>query len=72
MNKDDKQRESLSIQAEASTLLASEMSEIKGGTMSSGCGLSSDEPKPIIKGDEISSVMGCSSCNKTHSCQTHT
>lgn len=72
MEKDDKQKESLSIQTEASTLLASEMSEIKGGTMASGCSADTTRPDQIVKPDDFSSVMGCSSCNKTQSCQTHT
>lgn len=70
MDKNGKQIGSLSIQVEASTLLSSEMYEIKGGTMSSGCALSS--PNDSLESNWISSVTGCSSCNKTHSCQTHT
>lgn len=71
MDKNGKQRGRLSIQAEASTLLSSEMSEIKGGTMASGCGLSDLDPGHT-RPNGILSATGCSSCNKTHSCQTHT
>lgn len=66
MNNNDNSKRTLSIQEEASILLVSEMSEIKGGAMSSGCG-SSDADS-----DEMSTGMGCHQCNKTQSCQTHT
>lgn len=72
MNKDDKSKRRLKIQKEASILLASEMSEIKGGTMSLGCGSDSTQTPQDVDSDEMSTGMGCAQCNKTHSCQTHT
>lgn len=68
----DVHNENLTLQKEALNLLASEMSEIKGGTMSSICSGSLTKPDQALESDEFSSAMGCSSCNKTQSCQTHT
>ena len=39
-------------------MLASEMSEIKGGTMSSSCGGSLTKPDQALESEEFSSVMG--------------
>ena len=72
MNKDDKKQRALNIQKEASILLASEMSEVKGGTMSSTCVVVPTEPTGKVTDTEIPSEWGCSSCNKSQSCQTHT
>lgn len=72
MNNNGKQRESLNLQVEAATLLASEMSEIKGGTLSTGCGSSTLQPERLGNSEGILPSMGCSSCNKGQSCQTHT
>lgn len=66
----DVHNENLTLQKEASNLLASEMSEIKGGTMSSICSGSLTKPDQALESDDFSSAMGCSSCNKTQSCQT--
>lgn len=60
----DVHNENLTLQKEASNLLASEMSEIKGGTMSSICSGSLTKPDQALESDEFSSAMGCSSCNK--------
>ncbi|MBE6337102.1 MAG: hypothetical protein E7066_10605 [Lentimicrobiaceae bacterium] len=68
----DVHNENLTLQKEALNLLASEMSEIKGGTMSSSCSGSLTKPGQALESDEFLSVTGCSSCNKTQSCQTHT
>ncbi len=68
----DVHKENLTLQKEASILLASEMSEIKGGTMSSSCSEVITKPDQALESDAFSSAMGCSSCNKTQSCQTHT
>lgn len=72
MDKKDVHNENLTLQKEASNLLASEMSEIKGGTMSFSCSESLPKPDQGLESDKFLSVMGCSSCNKTQSCQTHT
>lgn len=61
----DVHNENLTLQKEASNLLASEMSEIKGGTMSSICSGSLTKPDQALESDDFSSAMGCSSCNKT-------
>lgn len=60
----DVHNENLTLQKEASNLLASEMSEIKGGTMSSICSGSLTKPDQALESDDFSSAMGCSSCNK--------
>lgn len=70
MNTEVKQIGILSIQDEASALLASEMCEVSGGTKSLSCSSGTFLPRGKFDGEEISSVTGCSSCNKTHSCQT--
>ena len=54
----DVHNETLTLQKEASKLLASEMSEIKGGTMSSSCGGSLTKPDQALESEEFSSVMG--------------
>lgn len=72
MNKDDKIQSTLNIQEEASVLLSSEMSEVKGGTMSSACVVHPTEPSGKAANTEIPLEWGCSSCNKSQSCQTHT
>lgn len=56
----DVHNENLTLQKEASNLLASEMSEIKGGTMSSICSGSLTKPDQALESDEFSSAMGCS------------
>lgn len=55
----DVHNENLTLQKEASNLLASEMSEIKGGTMSSICSGSLTKPDQALESDEFSSAMGC-------------
>lgn len=69
---DDKSKRQLNIQKEASILLASEMYEIKGGMMLSECGSDSTQTPQDADSDEMSIGMGCTQCNKNHSCQTHT
>lgn len=47
----DVHNENLTLQKEASNLLASEMSEIKGGTMSSICSGSLTKPDQALESD---------------------
>lgn len=53
----DVHNENLTLQKEASNLLASEMSEIKGGTMSSICSGSLTKPDQALESDDFSSAI---------------
>lgn len=83
MNKSSNVSPKLNLKDEASILLASEIAEIKGGTEMSGCLTKPVDPPVVLPPIDPPvtvtpaeyappAYMGCSSCNKTQSCQTHT